>query len=123
MRITELLEGNNFNDLDFVKQDKDGRELDFDLAEDIVFHMNNDDDLYRKHVYPSVEKCLHLIKSKSKPNSSIFKTAAEESYKSYIKEYPLRELPEEIDPKVLKDVCKKMRDEVSKHASEGKYKD
>lgn len=123
MRINELLEGKDFNDLDFVKHNEDGKEIDFDLAEDIVFHMNNDDDTYRKHVYPSVTKCLSVIKSKKKSSPDIFKDAVIESYKSYIKEYPLRELPDELDEKTLKEACKKMYDEVLGHHRDGKYKD
>lgn len=123
MRINELLEGKDFKDLDFVKDNEDGREIDFDLAEDIVFHMNNNDDVYRKHVYPSVTKCLALIKGKKKGSPDIFRDAATESYKSYIKEYPLRELPDELDEKTLKEVCKKMYDDVHKQHSDGKYKD
>jgi hypothetical protein len=123
MRINELLEGKYNDDLEFVKDNEDGKEIDFDLAEDIVFHMNNDDDVYRQHVYPSITKCLAMIKGKEKDNPSIFKNAAIESYKSYHKEYPLRELPDELDAKTLKEVCKKMYEEVLKHHSDGKYKD
>lgn len=123
MRINELLEGKNFDDLDFVKDDENGRELDFDLTEDIVFHMNNDDDTYRKHVYPSITKCLSIIKSKKKGNPDIFKDAVIESYKTYRKEYPLRELPDELDEKTLKEVCKKMYEEVLEQHADGKYKD
>lgn len=123
MRINELLEGKDFDDLEFVKDDEDGKKIDFDLVDDLVFHMNNDDDTYRKHVYPCVAKCLHAIKNKQKVNPAIFKSAATESYKSYLSEYPLRELPDELDTKTLKSVCKKMEEEVLKHHSDGKYKD
>ena len=44
MRIRELLENKFFKDLDFVKSTEKGRELDFDLIEDLTHFMNYDDD-------------------------------------------------------------------------------
>lgn len=123
MRITELLEGKQFNDLDFVKRDKDGHEIDFDLVEDLTFFMNNDDDTYRRHLYPSVAKCMSIAKTKKAINPIVFKTAALEGYKNYLKQYPIRELPDQLDNKLCEKVCEKLVDDFKKHHDEGKYKD
>lgn len=123
MRIRELLEGKNFKDLDFVKQDADKREINYDLAEDLVYFMQNDDDVYRRHVYPSIARCLDTIRAKKPVNPSIFKTAVLDSYKRYTKEYPIRELPVELDQKLCKETCTKMLDEIQKNFKDGKYKD
>ena len=58
MRINELLEAKKFDDSDFVKDTEGNREIDYDLTEDLVFFMNNDDEVYRRHLYPSISKCL-----------------------------------------------------------------
>ena len=123
MRINELLEGKKFDEIDFVKQHEGGREIDYDLTEDLVFFMHNDDDTYRRHVYPSIAKCLEQFKGKHHASPSVFQSAVRESYKNYIQKYPIRELPESIDDKQLKEVCEKMLDDFKNHHRDGKYKD
>ena len=123
MRINELLEGKKFDEKEFVKQNEAGREIDYDLTEDLVFFMNNDDDTYRRHVYPSIAKCLEHFKGKKPASPSIFQDAVRESYKKYIEKFPIRELPESIDDKQLREVCEKMLDEFKNHHKDGKYKD
>lgn len=124
MRIRELLEGKNFNDLDFIEVGEDGaRKLGYDLIEDLTFFMNNDDNVYRHHIYPSLTKCLSNIKANKKTDPSIFDSAVREAYKQYVERFPLRELPDEIEDNVCEQVCKKMHEDTCKNASEGKYKD
>lgn len=123
MRIRELLEGKQFNDLDWIRFDNDKQELAYDLSEDLVYFMNNDDDVYRRHVYPAVSRCIDYIKENKKTNHTIFKRAVEESYKEYIKKFPIRQLPESIEEKICHEVCEKMHEELCKDFSEGKYKD
>ena len=123
MRIRELLEGKQFNDLDWIKQEGDHAELAYDLIEDLVYFMNNDDNVYRRHVFPSVAKCVDKIKENQKTNHNIFKRAVEESYKEYIRKFPIRQLPDSIEEKICMEVCEKMHEEICKNYSEGKYKD
>jgi hypothetical protein len=123
MRIQELLEGKKFNDLDFVKHTSEGREIDFDLAEDLIHFMNHDDDVYRRHTYPAIAKCLDRISGKKSTKTSIFKDAVEESYKIYAKRFPIRELPDNLDGKMCEEVCDKIHEELLKHIEDGKYKD
>jgi hypothetical protein len=123
MRIRELLENKFFKDLDFVKSTEKGRELDFDLVEDLVHFMNHDDDVYRRHVYPSIANCLDRANSKRSINSDVFKPAVESSYKLYVKKFPIRELPESLDDKTVNNICKKMQEDFKQHLADGKYKD
>lgn len=123
MRITELLEGKDIKELDFVEKDKDGSKINYDLVEDLVFFMNQDDDVYRRHIYPIIAKCVKQSKLKQKIDPMIFKSAVLEGYSQYIDEYPLKELPEKIEDKTCKAVCKKMIEEFKEHYSDGKYKD
>ena len=121
MRITELLEGKNIDDFsEFVEQDKDKGGINYDLAEDLVHFMNEDDEIYRRHIYPIIAK---VLKTKESLSPSIFAPAVKESYKAYLKKFPIRELPDELDGKNLKETCTKMQEELAKHMSDGKYKD
>jgi hypothetical protein len=123
MRIRELLEGKKFNDLDFVKKDGDKTDIDYDLTEDLVFYMNNDDDVYRRVVYPSVVTCTDRLESNRKTNPSIFTNAVKESYKQYLKKFPMRQLPLDIDEEVCKEACEKMHEEICQHHSDSNLKD
>jgi hypothetical protein len=124
MRIRDLFENKDIDkDLQFIKKDGDKREIDYDLVEDLAFFMNHDDDTYRRHVYPAIEDCLDGIRNKKKVSSSIFANAVKESYKNYIKKYPLRELPDDLEEELYTKACKKMREDVYTHHEEGKYKD
>jgi len=123
MRIIELLENNNFKSSDFVKQQDGKREIDYDLSEDLAFYMHNDDSVYRRHMYPAIAKCLESIKSNKQVSPEIFKDAVRESYKSYIRQYPIRELPDDVSDDICKEVCNKLHEELCQHYEEGKYKD
>lgn len=123
MRIVELLEGKKFNDLDFVNRSEGKNEINYDLAEDLSFFMQNDDDTYRRHMYPAIAKCLEMVKHKKKVSPMFFNNAVKESYKNYVKKYPIRELPESLDDKACKEICEKVHDDFCKHYEEGKYKD
>jgi hypothetical protein len=123
MRIRELLEGKKFNDLDFVKQDEEGTDINYDLIEDLAFYMHNDDDVYRKLTFPSVSRCIESVKNKKELNPNIFKSAVEESYKKYIKKFPIRQLPDSLDEEQCLEVCKKLHDDFRKDYDDGKYKD
>jgi len=122
MRIQELLEGKKFDDLDFVTKVDGKRSIKFDLAEDLIHFMNQDDDVYRRHTYPAIANCLDKMSGKSKPNGKIFEPAVKESYKIYTRKYPIRELPTEIDSKMCEQICSKIHEEVLKHINDGKYK-
>jgi hypothetical protein len=123
MRIKELLEGKFFKDLNFVKPSEKGREIDYDLVEDLIFFMNHNDDAYRRYVYPSIARCVEAVKADKKTNPSLFKSAIENSYNMYIREYPIRELPDKLSEEVFDQVCDKMHEEVRQHINDGKYKD
>jgi hypothetical protein len=122
MRIHELLEGRFFDDSKFVKHTAEGRELDYDLSEDLIHFMHNDDDVYRRHVYPAISKCIDLVQSKKPTNLKIFKSSVEESYKQYIHQFPIKELPDHLDNKVCEEICDKIHEDIIQHIKDGKYK-
>jgi hypothetical protein len=121
MRIKDLLENAHFKSEEFIKQSEDGNEIDFDLTEDLVFFLNNDDDAYRRHLLPAVYNFIDKQKAGNNPKYTIFKTAVADGYKRYTKEYPMRELPTEIDTKIWKLSCKKIFNDVSKDMKDGTY--
>jgi hypothetical protein len=123
MRIRELLENTNFKETDFIKKTGDKHELDFDLVDDLLHFMHNDDHAYRRHVYPAVIKCIDVIKTKQPTHSKMFAEAIRECYKQYKKKFPIRILPDELEEETLKKACSKFHDDLKEHVKAGKYKD
>ena len=123
MRIRELLENTEYMDSNFGQKEKANNEPDFDVLDDLVFFMHNDDDTYRRQLHPIILKCIDAVKQKKKLNSSIFADAVRNGYKHYLANYSIQELPDELDEKQVKEVCKKLSDDVYIHISNGKYKD
>lgn len=124
MRILELFEGKGYKNLDeFVKHvgDEGDREISYDLAEDLIHFMNNDDEAYRRHLHPIVSKCYDRIKENKKTKPELFTNAVQECYNMYIKEYPIRELPQSLDNESLKETCERLHEEVCQHITDGKY--
>ena len=121
MRITDLLENAHFKSEEFVKQTDDGNEIDYDLVDDLVFYLNNDDDAYRRILLPAVHKFIDRQKADEDLKYTIFKTAVSNGYKEYIKQYPIRELPDTIDAKSWRATCKKLFDDISKDMEDGHY--
>lgn len=123
MRIRELLENKYFNHRDFVNiTDDNKREINYDLAEDLIHFGHNDDHAYRRHLYPVIADCISRMKAKKPIHSEMFKPAVEPLYQEYLKKFPIRELPESVDDKLCTEICKKMKEDFNKHYSEGKYK-
>jgi hypothetical protein len=124
MRIKELLESRNSDKNDeFVRHEGNKKVINYDLVEDLAFFMHDDDDTYRRHLYPPAAHCLDRFKSKKAANPSIFTNAVKESYKNYLKKFKIRELPEELEEQLLDEVCKKVYEDLKKDFTEGKYKD
>jgi hypothetical protein len=122
MRIHELLEGRFFDDSKFIKHTADGRELDYDLSEDLIHFMHNDDNVYRRNVYPTIAKCIDLVKAKKPTDLKLFRNAVEESYKEYVKQFPVKELPHKLENKMCEEICDKMHEDIIQHIKDGKYK-
>jgi hypothetical protein len=121
MRITDLLENAHFKSEEFIKQTEDGNDIDYDLIDDLVFFLNNDDDVYRRCLLPAVHVFIDKQKADEETKYTIFKSAVAKGYKQYIKKYPIRELPSTLDTKVWRDVCKKLFDQISKDMEDGQY--
>lgn len=121
MRIIELFEDTSFKETEYI--DKEKGTIDYDLAEDLTFFMNNDDDVYRRAVYPAVVKCAEAFEQKKSCKPSVFRNAAVESYRAYSERFPIRSLPEDLDEDLCNEVCEKMYNEVQKALSEKENKE
>lgn len=123
MRIYELLEGNIGDLSNFVKHGDGKNDIDYDIAEDMMHYMNNNDRIYRRYMYPIVEQCIRFMKLKKSTGPEMFKGAVQECYDSYLTDYPIRELPNDLDDSTCKAICKKIYEQLCKDIEEGKYKD
>ena len=123
MRMRDLLEDRHFDDSKFVATKGNKREIDFDLAEDLMHFMHNDDHAYRRHTYPAIARCIDSIEHDKDTKQSIFEPAVKNSYKMYIEKFPIRELADDLEEDTFTEICNKLHTETLKHIQDGMYKD
>lgn len=79
--------------------------LSFDLADDLTFFIINNQDLYRKYVYPVEVKIKKLEKNGRFCSPLMFKEAVKAGYKQYCNKFKLHKLDEELPADMLKEIC------------------
>lgn len=90
------------------------KKLDFDVADDVVFFINNDSTFYRKHAFPAITKFTSICK-KGKPSIGYFRPLANLAYKAYLDKYPHDQLPEELPMDVCHEICNLLFKQEHKH--------
>jgi hypothetical protein len=101
--------------------DKDKKKLDFDLAEDLVYFMHHNDDFYRKNFYPVLKMCKGSFDDGKNFSHRVFKPLINKAYESYKKEFPIRELEDELEPKFIERTAKQIYETELGHMKDGKY--
>jgi hypothetical protein len=94
----------------------------FDLDDDLIYYMHNNDDVYRNNFFPIVHACHKTFKSGKAFGHRVFKPAVLKSYEMYKKEFPVRELEDELDEEMCDKICKKIHEQELKNMREGLYK-
>lgn len=116
MKIQELLE--NFPGKDPMEKKEI---LPFDLADDLMFFMRNDDDFYRKNYYPHIVKCKQHVQQGRDLSSRVFQPLVQHAYEVYQSKFPIRSLPESLDEEMCEEICSQLRTEEFKHISKKIY--
>ena len=115
MKITELLE--SFPHKVDTKQDQ----LPYDLAEDLMFFMRNDENFYRKHYYPHIAKIKEQVKKGRKLSSNVFMPMVQHAFECYTDKFPVRGLPESLEDDLCEEICSKLRTEEVQHINNDIY--
>jgi hypothetical protein len=115
MKITELLE--SFPHKVDTKKDQ----LPYDLAEDLMFFMRNDENFYRKHYYPHIAKIKEQVKKGRKLSSNVFMPMVQHAFECYTDKFPIRGLPESLEDDLCEEICSKLRTEEVQHINNDIY--
>lgn len=118
MRISELCESVDL-DLEKTPEDKDG--LGFDLKDDLIFFMNNDDEVYRRHTFPAILKLQDKIAAGVKPSKSLFANAVHECYQMYQEQFNSHKLPYELEPDIIEEICQQIYEDEEQKIKDGHY--
>lgn len=102
-------------------QDEKGK-YSFDLGEDLVFYMHNNDDFYRRHFYPILKTCKAQFESGGKFSHRVFKPIINKAYEAYKKEFPVRELEDNLEEEFLDEVANNIYETELKNLEDGLYK-
>jgi hypothetical protein len=115
MKIHELFESTP------QKIPEDQGKLPYDLADDLIFYMRNDNDFYRRHYYPHIVKIHGHVKSGKDLSSKVFMPMVQHAFECYMKKFPIRQLPESLEDDVCEDICNKLRTEEVQHIKNNIY--
>ena len=118
MRINELCENIDF-EKDRNPSDKDG--LGFDLKDDLIFFMEHDDDVYRRHTYPIILSFKDKLESGKKTDKILFTDTVKECYQIYQNIFKNHKLPVELDDEVIEEICQSLYDQEEQRIKEGYY--
>ncbi len=108
MRIRELFEVKKFKENEYV--DIGDHKINYDLVDDMVCFMNNDDGVYRKNLYPIISN----FKKGDSNNAQKLKPAVIDAYETYVEKYPIKKLPSTLNNETCKKICEKFYDEITK---------
>lgn len=97
-------------------------EFTFDLNEDLMYFMHNNDDFYRKHFFPVLNLCNKQFSRGQSFSHRVFKPVVTKAFKMYKSEFPLRELKDELEDERLEEICKSIYETELKNMREGLYK-
>jgi len=134
MKITELFNNKSKNvdddfgldDIGLNKKPNDRQAADdeytFDLAEDLIYFMHNNDDFYRKSFFPVLNLCKKQFDLGNTFSHRIFKPVVTKAYKVYKDEFPLRELRDDLEKEMVEEICKKIHESEMTNMREGAYK-
>lgn len=112
MNIDELLPNRN---------EKNKKELGYDLMDDLMFFMNNDPDFYRKRYYPSMLKFEQFCKAGKTVSPRGFESLVKEAYGLYRDKFPVEGLEPSLDSEVCEKLCRQIHEQETKNCEEGMY--
>lgn len=118
MRISELCES---VELDLEKTPEDENGLGYDLKDDLIFFMQNDDDVYRRHTFPSILKLQDTLSAGKGANKSVFANAVHECYNLYQEKFNNHKLPYELETELVEEICQQIYDEEEQKIKDGYY--
>lgn len=91
----------------------DANNTEFDVADDIVFFMNTDADIFRRNLYPAKVKYKVELKKNREGADRVLCDAIQKSYKTYLEKFNLKTLPSTIDKDVLTNACSKLKEQIA----------
>lgn len=128
MKIFEMFGNQDLSAEDMLKigpnkliKDEQGK-YEFDIAEDLMFFMHNNDDFYRRHFYPIIKTCKSQFESGGKFTHRVFKPIIEKAYKAYKEEFPVRELKDDLDNELIEEIANNIYEIELKNLEDGLYK-
>ena len=104
-----------------IIKDEQGK-YEFDLAEDLVYFMHNNDDFYRSHFFPVLKTCKAQFENGGNFSHRVFKKVIEKAYDHYKKEFPVKELDDNLEEDFKEQVAHHIYETELQNLKDGLYK-
>lgn len=101
---------------------KIGEELPYDVVEDLKIFMTQDNDFYRKHVFPHMTEVQAAVQKGGKYNKKLLLPAVETAIPIYLKKFDIKKRPADFmsDQQKLECISSILKDEMD-NLRQGKY--
>lgn len=106
-----------------ILDNKNKKELGYDLMDDLAFFMNNDPLFYRKRYYPTMLKFNNYCKKGKQVSPRGFEKLVKEAYEIYRNKFQVEGLEKELDKEICEKICQHIHEQESKNCKEGLYND
>ena len=101
---------------------KIGEQLPYYVVEDLKIYMTQDNNFYRKHIFPKMSEVQAAVNAGSKYNKKMLLPAVEKAIPEYLQKFDIKKRPEEFmnDSQKLECISSILKDEMD-NFREGKY--
>jgi hypothetical protein len=105
----------------FDKTPSQGKELEYDLKDDLICFMHNDPMFYREQVFPAIYKFKKLSEQGKKIHPKAFGPLVKKAYEEYREKFPVQGLKESLDEEMFEEMCAELHRMESQYIKDGHY--
>jgi hypothetical protein len=94
---------------EIFSQNIEDKKIDFDLADDVIYFMNNDPEFYRKEYFPFLTKFQHHCDAGRQVTPKAFFPVVKRAVENYKLKFPMNELEEALNDGQITEICEKLQ--------------
>lgn len=107
---------------ELFNDNKNKKDLGYDLMDDLMFFMNNDPAFYRKKYFPAMLKFDKYCDQGKTIGPRGFEPLVKYAYECYQNKFPVEGLEPELDEEVCEKICNEIHKNETKNCEDGVYK-
>lgn len=94
---------------EIFSQNNEDNKIDFDLADDVIYFMNNDPEFYRKEYFPFLHKFNRHCDNGKQVSPKAFFPVVSKAIEQYKTKFPIHGLEEALNDNQIVEICEKLQ--------------